>query len=128
MTFEEVLAQIIEVLQREKRISYRALKRRFALDDTYLDDLKEELIYAKRLALDEDSRVLVWAGDGKSPEARLVVPVVVKDKPEDNLILVPVPDYLRVRCLNRDAEASPTETVTPRGVSKVSGHDGGNEC
>ena len=24
MTFEEVLAQIIEVLQREKRISYRA--------------------------------------------------------------------------------------------------------
>jgi len=63
MTFEEVLAQIIEVLQREKRISYRALKRRFALDDAYLDDLKEELIYAKRLALDEDSRVLVWSGD-----------------------------------------------------------------
>jgi hypothetical protein len=65
MTFEEVLAQIIEVLQREKRISYRALKRRFALDDAYLDDLKEEVIYAKRLALDEDSRVLVWAGDAE---------------------------------------------------------------
>jgi hypothetical protein len=63
MTFEEVLAKIIEVLQREKRISYRALKRRFALDDAYLDDLKEELIYAKRLAMDEDSRVLVWSGD-----------------------------------------------------------------
>jgi class 3 adenylate cyclase len=63
MTFEEVLAQIIEVLQREKRISYRALKRRFALDDAYLDDLKEELIYAKHLALDEDGRVLVWTGD-----------------------------------------------------------------
>ena len=42
MTFEEILAQIVEVLQREKRISYRALKRRFALDDAYLDDLKEE--------------------------------------------------------------------------------------
>ena len=65
MTFEEVLAQIIEVLQREKRISYRALKRRFALDDAYLDDLKEEIIYAKRLALDEDSRVLVWSGDAE---------------------------------------------------------------
>ena len=62
MTFEEVLAQIIEVLQRDKRISYRALKRRFALDDAYLDDLKEEIIYAKHLALDEDSRVLVWTG------------------------------------------------------------------
>ena len=67
MTFEEILAQIIEVLQREKRISYRALKRRFALDDAYLDDLKEELIYAKRLALDEDSRVLIWAGDAEEP-------------------------------------------------------------
>ena len=67
MTFEEILAQIIEVLQREKRISYRALKRRFALDDAYLDDLKEELIYAKRLALDEDSRVLIWAGDAGEP-------------------------------------------------------------
>ena len=67
MTFEEILAQIIEVLQREKRISYRALKRRFALDDAYLDDLKEELIYAKHLALDEDSRVLVWSGDAAAP-------------------------------------------------------------
>jgi predicted ATPase/class 3 adenylate cyclase len=67
MTFEEVLTQIVEALQREKRISYRALKRRFALDDTYLDDLKEELIYAKRLALDEDSRVLVWAGGAEEP-------------------------------------------------------------
>jgi hypothetical protein len=67
MAFEEVLAQVIEVLQREKRISYRALKRRFALDDAYLDDLKEELIYAKRLALDEDSRVLVWTGDAEAP-------------------------------------------------------------
>ena len=30
--------------------------------DAYLDDLKEEIIYAKDLALDEDSRVLVWTG------------------------------------------------------------------
>src|SRR5215831_4062532 len=67
MTFEEVLAQVVEVLQREKRISYRALKRRFDLDDAYLDDLKEELVYAKHLALDEDSRVLVWTGDAEAP-------------------------------------------------------------
>jgi class 3 adenylate cyclase/tetratricopeptide (TPR) repeat protein len=63
MTFEEILAQILEVLAREKRISYRALKRRFTLDDAYLDDLKEEIIYAKHLAMDEDGRVLVWVGD-----------------------------------------------------------------
>jgi hypothetical protein len=60
MTFEDILAQVIAVLQREQRISYRALKRRFTLDDAYLDDVKEELIYAKQLARDEDNRVLVW--------------------------------------------------------------------
>jgi hypothetical protein len=67
MTFEERLAQILEVLQREQRLSYRALKRRFDLDEEYLEDLKEEIIYAKRLAADEAGRVLVWLGDTTSP-------------------------------------------------------------
>jgi class 3 adenylate cyclase len=62
MTFDDILAQVLELLQREKRISYRALKRRFDLDDDYLEDVKDELIYAKKLALDEEKRVLVWAG------------------------------------------------------------------
>ena len=62
MTFDEVLVQIQELLQREQRVSYRGLKRRFGLDDEYLEDLKEELIGAKRLAVDEDGRFLVWAG------------------------------------------------------------------
>src|SRR5215813_14929662 len=63
MTFDEVLAQVLALLQREKRVSYRALKRRFDLDDNYLEDVKDELIYAKKLAMDEDNRVLVWKGD-----------------------------------------------------------------
>jgi hypothetical protein len=46
VTFEEALVYIIEALQYEHRISYRALKRRFELDDDLLEDLKEELIYA----------------------------------------------------------------------------------
>src|SRR5258706_8937600 len=61
MTFEEILAQVIAVLQREGRISYRALQRRFGLDDAYLDDVKVELIEAKQLARDENGRILVWA-------------------------------------------------------------------
>jgi len=36
MDFDEILAQILHLLQRDKRLSYRALKRRFALDDEYL--------------------------------------------------------------------------------------------
>jgi predicted ATPase/class 3 adenylate cyclase len=62
MTFDDVLAQVLELLQRQGRVSYRALKRRFALDDDYLEDLKVEIIQAKRLATDEDGVVLVWVG------------------------------------------------------------------
>src|SRR5215813_4905322 len=62
MTFNEVLAQVLEQLQREGRVSYRALKRQFALDDDYVEDLKTEIIDAKRLAVDEDGKVLVWVG------------------------------------------------------------------
>jgi hypothetical protein len=46
VTFKEILAQVIDWLQQDKRLSYRALKRQFALDDDYLDDLKAELIEA----------------------------------------------------------------------------------
>ena len=62
-TFDEVLAQVVELLQREGRLSYRALKRRFALDEEYLEDLKAEIIAAKQLAFDEDGKVLVWTGE-----------------------------------------------------------------
>ena len=68
MTIEDLLAEVIAVLQREGRVSYRMLKRRFALDDEYLEDLKAELIDAKRLAVDEDGKVLVWAGEGGKGE------------------------------------------------------------
>jgi hypothetical protein len=63
MTFDEVLAQILDLLRREGRVSYRALKRRLNLDDEYLEDIKAEIIQAKKLAVDEDSAVLVWTGE-----------------------------------------------------------------
>jgi class 3 adenylate cyclase/tetratricopeptide (TPR) repeat protein len=65
MDFYEVLAQVTDLLQREERVSYRVLKRQFGLDDDYIEDLKDELIYAKRLALDEDGRVLVLSQEAK---------------------------------------------------------------
>ena len=68
MTFDDLLAQVQALLQREQRLSYRALQRRFALEEADLEALKDELIYAKRLAVDEDDRVLVWVGDaGTAP-------------------------------------------------------------
>jgi class 3 adenylate cyclase/predicted ATPase len=68
MKFSEALVQVREWLEREGRVSYRALKREFALDEDFLEDLKAELIDAKRLAVDEDGKVLVWIGKGINGE------------------------------------------------------------
>ena len=62
MDYEAILAQVLALLQQEKRVAYRVLKRRLQLDDELLEDLKDDVIYAKKLAVDEDGRVLVWTG------------------------------------------------------------------
>ena len=62
MTYDEVLTQVLALLRREQRMAYRVLKRRFSLDDEYLEDLKADLIDAKRLAINEEGKVLVWVG------------------------------------------------------------------
>ena len=62
MTFEEILDQALAMLQRRGRMTYRALKRQFQLDDDALEDLKAEIIKGQRLAVDEDGEVLVWTG------------------------------------------------------------------
>jgi class 3 adenylate cyclase len=73
MTFDDILAQVLALLQREGRVSYRALKLRFDMNDDYLEGIKDELIYAKKLAMDEDNRVLVWTGDQDSFPPPLVL-------------------------------------------------------
>ena len=62
MTFEEVLNQALAMLQRQGRVSYRALKIRFHLDNDYIEALKDEIIKAQQLAADEGGEVLVWTG------------------------------------------------------------------
>src|SRR5262245_32700038 len=62
MDYHAVVTQVLALLQQEKRVAYRVLKRRLQLDDELLEDLKDDLIYAKKLAVDEDGRVLVWTG------------------------------------------------------------------
>ena len=66
MTFEEILNQAIAILQRQGRLSYRALKRQFGLDDAYLQDLALEIIEVHRVAVDRDGTMLVWTGDNVS--------------------------------------------------------------
>jgi hypothetical protein len=49
MDFYALLDQIIILLRRRGRVSYRALKLQFQLDDDHLEALKDELIKAQRL-------------------------------------------------------------------------------
>src|SRR5438270_8572856 len=75
MTFKEVLAQVIDWLQQDTRVSYRALKRQVVLDDAFLEDLKYELTEVQQLAVDHGGTVLVWAGNAGaaiSPLPRII--------------------------------------------------------
>ncbi|MBM4258116.1 MAG: hypothetical protein FJ147_19765 [Deltaproteobacteria bacterium] len=76
MTFDELLTQILDLLQRQGRVSYGALRRRFALDNDYLEDIKTELIDAQQVAVDEGGKVLVWRGrqEAESAEFRVQSP------------------------------------------------------
>src|SRR2546426_12208706 len=59
MEFDDLLTHVLDLLRREGRVSYRALKVRFQLDDAVLEALKDEIIDAKRLAVDEQGKLLV---------------------------------------------------------------------
>src|SRR5882672_6188729 len=79
-TFDELLAQVITLLQRQGRVSYRALKRRFALDDDYIEDLKAELLFAYPV-VDEEGRGFVWTGEAARPPVSTATPPAPQEVP-----------------------------------------------
>jgi hypothetical protein len=72
MDFYALLDDVLELLRQRGRVTYRALKRQFHLADDVLDDLKEELIKAQRVAVDENGDVLVWAVTLAAPQRLLL--------------------------------------------------------
>src|SRR5215510_3605593 len=62
MTFDEILEQFIALLKRQGRVSYSALQRRFDLDDDYLNDLKDEILYVHESEIEADERGFTWTG------------------------------------------------------------------
>ena len=63
MTFEEMLDQALAMLQRRGRVTYRALKLQFRLDDDHLEALTDELLYAHPHVVEADGRGLIWSGE-----------------------------------------------------------------
>jgi class 3 adenylate cyclase/tetratricopeptide (TPR) repeat protein len=69
MDFYAVLDQVVALLRSRGRVSYRALKRQFALDDEVLADLKAELRYARYPVVEDEDQGLVWTGETGSSTA-----------------------------------------------------------
>ena len=74
MEFFAILDQVIELLRQRGRVTYRALQLQFHLDDASLAVLKDELIKAQRVAVDENGDVLVWASGASSTSAPALLP------------------------------------------------------
>jgi class 3 adenylate cyclase len=94
MTFEEILTQAMAMLQRQGRVSYRALKRQFDLDDAYVEDVKLELIEVHRVAVDQDNTMLVWTGEAAAAD---------RGRPPDTAPLTYTPPYLAEKILTSRA-------------------------
>jgi Adenylate and Guanylate cyclase catalytic domain len=64
MDFYAVLDQVVDLLRSRGRVSYRALRIQFNLNDDALEALKAELIEVHQIAVDQAGTMLVWTGDG----------------------------------------------------------------
>ncbi len=95
VTFKEVLSQVLDWLQQDKRVSYRTLKRQFSLDDAYLEDLNLEIIEVHQVAVDQDGTMLVWTG-GSTPVS---VPAAPPASPQDREPLSYTPPHLAEKIL-----------------------------
>ena len=92
MDFYEILDQVIDLLRQRRRVSYRALKVQFHLDDEALEAVKDELIEVHQLARDQDGRMLVWAGEASTtPAPPIVQPTQQEVRREDQRTPVEAP-------------------------------------
>ena len=109
MTFNEVLSETIALLHQHGRISYRALKRQFAIDDNYLEDLKDAILFAHPEVVDEEGRGLVWTGEAGTAPVATSAPV----EPPAQAPLAYTPPYLAEKILtSRSALAGERKQVT----------------
>ena len=109
MTFNEVLSETIALLHQHGRISYRALKRQFAIDDNYLEDLKDAILFAHPQVVDEEGRGLAWTGEAGTAPVATSAPV----EPPAQAPLTYTPPYLAEKILtSRSALEGERKQVT----------------
>jgi class 3 adenylate cyclase len=62
--FQELILAVSGLLYRDRRVTYRTLKHTFGVDEALLAEIREEL-RLRRLATDEEGKVLVWTGEAQ---------------------------------------------------------------
>ena len=103
MDFYAILDQVIDLLKQRGRVSYRALKVQFHLDDEALEALKDELLEVHHLARDQDGRMLVWTGEANTtPEPIIVQSAQQEVRREDPRTPVAAPPAESRACLDRE--------------------------
>ena len=113
MDFYDVLDQVLDLLRQRGRVTYNALKRQFGLDDACLQDLKDEIIAAQRVAIDEDGTVLVWTGDVAASPPPAAEPAAIRARPPDVGPRAYTPAHLAEKILTaRPALAGERKQVT----------------
>ncbi len=73
MDFYEVLDQVVDLLKQRGRVTYRALKAQFQLDDKLFETLKDELLFSHPV-VDKDGRGLEWTGEKESESPSIPSP------------------------------------------------------
>jgi predicted ATPase/class 3 adenylate cyclase len=70
--FHAVLPEVMRLLQRERRVTYRTLEYVFGINETLLEEIREDLSF-RQLAIDEDGKGLVWTGE-RQPTVQPAIP------------------------------------------------------
>jgi class 3 adenylate cyclase len=115
MTFEEIVDQAIEMVRRRGQVSYRMLKRQFALDDAGFEDLKDEILYSQSQIVDDAGRGFAWTGDPapEAPVPPVSVPTSVPGAGPKPSPLTYTPQYLTEKILtSRSALEGERKQVT----------------
>ncbi len=102
--FRALLPAVILLLERDTRVTYRTLQYVFGLDDALLEEIREELTL-RRLAIDEQGKVLVWISEIQP----VTVPVVdIASQTTTVATASPVPEPLKPS----DEPIAPVEAIT----------------
>jgi class 3 adenylate cyclase len=88
MSFYDALDGSLALLRQHGRVSARALKRQFALDDAAYDDLRAELIDVLRVAREDEQQVLVYTGGDTVAASKTAPPATPRPDAERRFLTV----------------------------------------